>query len=222
LSRKYKVIPACLILITAILSACDWNNKTTETIYPPEHLIRLHIVANSDCAVDQALKRKVRDEIIRQISPDFLGAQNIDTAREIARADLSIIKEIASREIMAEGKDYPVDVKLGSFNFPTKHYGPFMLPAGNYESVQVIIGSGSGTNWWCVLFPPLCFVDMPRVTAVDSGMPAPISPSTEEQLPENLAAASETGDTDTALSIDDHVRVEFRFRILDIINNFFS
>jgi len=220
LNRKYKVIPAGLILLTAILFACNWNNKSQETIYPSNQLIRLHIVANSDCAVDQTLKRKVRDEIIRRISPDFLGTQNIDTAREIAQANLGKIKEIASREIMAEGKDYPVEVKFGSHTFPTKHYGPFVLPAGNYESVQVIIGSGGGANWWCVLFPPLCFVDMPRVAAVDSGIPAPIGPPTGEQLPENLAATSETGNT--ALSLDDHVRVEFRFRILDLLNSLFN
>ncbi|MCG9968305.1 stage II sporulation protein R [Pelotomaculum terephthalicicum JT] len=233
LSRKQKLIPLGLIILTATLSVAAWHNKTSDTTYPPDRLIRLHVVANSDCAADQELKRKVRDEIIRSVSPEFLKAQNILAAREIAAANLGNIKEIASREINAAGKDYSVEVRLENFTFPTKHYGPFVLPAGDYESVRVVIGSGGGANWWCVLFPPLCFVDMPRETAVDlpenfnsaSSIPAPAGNAAAERTPagtavEKIATAEEN--VNDAASIDNHVQVEFRFRILDLLNKFFT
>ncbi|MDF9409223.1 MAG: Stage II sporulation protein R (spore_II_R) [Pelotomaculum sp. PtaB.Bin013] len=232
MNSKYKFIPLVLTTLTVLLFACTWNNKTQDTTYPSDQLIRLHIVANSDCVVDQELKRKVRDEIIRYISPEFLEAGNIFTAREIAAANLGKIKEIAAREINAEGKDYSVDVKLDNFTFPTKHYGPFVLPAGDYESVQVVIGSGGGANWWCVLFPPLCFVDMPKGTTVDlpesynsaSSLTAPNSSLTEEFT--NAGAVSENFATQepgsNALTDEIHTKVEFRFRILDLFNKFIN
>lgn len=131
-------------------------------------LIRLHVLANSDSRADQELKRKVRDEIIRVMAPEFLAAKDIDSARQIARNSLDRIELIAGSAIKAEGKDYPVTAELNTFPFPTKHYGAFILPAGDYEAVKVVIGSGAGTNWWCVLFPPLCFVDMTRAAIINT------------------------------------------------------
>lgn len=232
MNSKYKFIPLVLTILTALLFAYTWKNKTQDATYPSDQLIRLHIVANSDCVVDQELKRNVRDEIIRCISPEFLEAKNIFAAREIAAANLGKIKEITSREINAEGKDYSVDVTLDNYTFPTKHYGPFVLPAGDYESVQVVIGSGGGANWWCVLFPPLCFVDMPKGTTVDlpenfnsaSSLTAP-NGSAQERTPagavsENLIVTQEPGSK--AGAAENHVKVEFRFRILDLFNKFIA
>lgn len=227
-NKKLKVV-LTLILLAALLSAYHFNHKSFETVYQPNQLIRLHIVANSDCTVDQELKRKIRDEIIHCFSPDLVNVPNIEAAREITRANLDRIKAIASREISAQGQNYPAEVQLGRFTFPTKHYGPFMLPAGEYESVQIIIGSGSGANWWCVLFPPLCFVDMPKAAAgivPENINPGSIPPAPVEEVPvtgtaqEIYMPASESGREGAAA--EDPIRVVFRFRIFDFYKNLFN
>ena len=221
-----------LLLAGAFLPAGAQRNRKPETAFHPDEIIRLHVVANSDSANDQALKRKVRDAIIRQLAPAFEKAGDIDGARGIARANLARIKEIASLEIKEEGLDYPVRAELNSFAFPTKHYGPFVLPAGDYEAVRVVIGAGGGANWWCVLFPPLCFIDMtntapliqPENSSAASDIPAPGAPMEMEQLQGSATprlTALVTGEDQTAAE-DAAVRVEFRFRILDFLHGFFS
>ena len=130
--------------------------------YNTHNLIRFHVVANSDSDRDQALKRRVRDLVVQRMAPEFSKAKNLNDARIIAKSHLGEIKEIAMKEIKLWGKDYPVSVMLGRFDFPVKTYGKLTLPAGNYEAVRVVIGKGQGANWWCVLFPPLCFVDVSK------------------------------------------------------------
>lgn len=130
--------------------------------YQKHDLIRFHVIANSDSEMDQALKRKIRDLIVQQMTPEFAKAHNLSEARAVAKEHLAEIQAIAGKEVKAWGKGYPVKVELGRFNFPIKSYGDLTLPAGNYEAVRVVIGQGQGANWWCVLFPPLCFVDVSR------------------------------------------------------------
>lgn len=228
--RLAPVLAGLAILATISLTS-GLGYKDNETIYPPESLIRLHVVSNSDSSEDQDLKRKVRDEIITAVGPAFIKAENIESARVIARANLGDIREIAARKIRAEGKDYPVKVELNSFSFPTKHYGPFILPAGEYEAVRVTIGDGSGANWWCVLFPPLCFVDMTRMTetSMPPDNPAPQSDTAREDTDNDgrqpsyvavlqITSSSEGAQTATA---EEQVTVEYRFKILDFFQKFF-
>lgn len=122
-------------------------------------LIRLHVIANSNSKEDQDLKYRVRDEIVKSIKNEFQGSKSIDESRHVLLDRLPKIESIAEGVIKKTGKDYDVVVKYGDYPFPTKYYGDFSLPAGDYEAVRVIIGSGNGKNWWCVLFPPLCFVE---------------------------------------------------------------
>jgi stage II sporulation protein R len=143
--------------------------------YQKHELIRFHVIANSDSEMDQALKRKVRDLVVQQMTPEFAKAKNLTEARAVAKEHLAEIQAIAGKEVEAWGKSYPVTVQLGRFDFPVKSYGEITLSAGNYEAVRVVIGKGQGANWWCVLFPPLCFVDVsssftPRVTGVDTAI----------------------------------------------------
>lgn len=130
--------------------------------YQKHELIRFHVIANSDSEQDQALKRKIRDLIVQQMTPEFAKAGSLQEARAIAQAHLAEIKAVAANEVKEWGKNYPVSVQLGKFDFPIKSYGDLTLPAGSYEAVRVVIGQGQGANWWCVLFPPLCFVDVSR------------------------------------------------------------
>lgn len=122
-------------------------------------LIRFHVIANSDSYADQSLKLHIRDVIVNEMKSRFGSANSRDEAEKIVLASMDDIKNLAAAEIAREGKNYNVKVMLGDFDFPTKTYGDLTLPAGNYHAVRVVIGEGKGKNWWCVLFPPLCFVD---------------------------------------------------------------
>jgi stage II sporulation protein R len=126
-------------------------------------LIRLHVIANSDSPADQAVKYQVRDAIVGAMGEKFSRAGNAQEARLIVEENLDCIRQLAVEKVRSAGRDYPVTVELGRFSFPARTYhgslADFTLPAGNYEAVRVILGRGAGANWWCVLFPPLCFVD---------------------------------------------------------------
>lgn len=132
-----------------------------------DKLIRFHIRANSDKEEDQALKLKVRDEILDEMEPKFKDTKSLNESRHIIKANMNRMKEIAESVIKTEGEDYKVGISLGQDNFPTRKYGDLVLPAGDYETLLITIGQGQGQNWWCVMFPPLCFVDISHSVAFD-------------------------------------------------------
>ncbi len=191
--------------------------------YNQHNLIRFHVIANSDSDRDQALKRKVRDLIVKEMTPEFSEAKNLDQAREIAASHLEEIRSIAVEEVKDWGEDYPVSVQLGNFDFPVKSYGDLTLPAGNYEAVRVVIGDGQGANWWCVLFPPLCFVDVSR------SMGAP-EPEAGFANPEAVTAATvykhgvehENEYTEPVNQKEEHDNVKVRYKIIELFNGIFG
>lgn len=128
----------------------------------PEEAIRLRILANSDTDQDQRVKRMVRNQIVEQIN-GWLKHEAKPSSRKEARkliaAHQDELREVAEQVLAQEGLFYGVRVKLGDVSFPAKWYGGQVYPAGMYEALLVTLGDGSGQNWWCVLFPPLCFVD---------------------------------------------------------------
>jgi len=124
-----------------------------------DSLVRLHVLANSNSEKDQALKLQVRDAIIQYMKQHFKDANSSQQAKSSIVANMPQIKQVAEHVIAAQNMNYNVKVELGSYDFPTKQYGDIVLPAGNYQALRVVIGKGEGKNWWCVLFPPLCFVD---------------------------------------------------------------
>lgn len=126
----------------------------------PEQSIRLRILANSDTPEDQQLKRHVRDRVIESVKQWSSDANNADDARVIIRHHLPELQGVVNRTIQEEGYKYPASVELRATDFPTKMYGTQVFPAGQYEAVRIAIGNAEGQNWWCVLFPPLCFTDI--------------------------------------------------------------
>ncbi|MDT8901663.1 stage II sporulation protein R [Anaeroselena agilis] len=132
----------------------------------PRDLIRLHIIANSDSAADQQLKYRVRDAVTAHLAPHLAGAATVDDARRIVAGQREAILRIARSTVAAAGADYPVALETGWFEFPLRTYGTLVLPPGRYEAVRLLLGAAEGKNWWCVLFPPLCFIDGTTVTAV--------------------------------------------------------
>lgn len=127
-----------------------------------EKLIRFHVIANSDSEGDQAVKLKVRDEVLRYISPRLKGAKSIDESREIIKNEDENLIKIAKKTLIENGYDYKLESTLSKEYFPVKTYGNITLPQGKYEAYRIIIGEGQGHNWWCVMFPPLCFVDVSK------------------------------------------------------------
>lgn len=123
-----------------------------------EEVIRLHVLANSNAPDDQSLKLRVRDAILHDYGPLFCGAEDRETAERLLCASLGRIEQTARREISLSGKDYGVHAEYGSFDFPERTYSFATLPAGRYRALRVTLGKAEGTNWWCVLYPPLCFV----------------------------------------------------------------
>lgn len=159
-SKKRILIASALTIAISVVSlSYIFSTESSSDTYK-DKLIRLHVLANSDSPEDQDLKLKVRDEIIANMNDKLGNSKSIDETREIVKNNIDEIKEIALKEIESNQKDYQVAVSLDDQNFPTKSYGGFTLPAGEYEALKVVIGEGKGQNWWCVMFPPLCFIDI--------------------------------------------------------------
>lgn len=153
-----KRVPFCITLAVICLfffSSCSAYKSDIS-----DKLIRFHVIANSDSTEDQNLKLKVRDAILNAIGPELEKSGSKSESESIIKDNLSSIKSIAEKEIKKSGKSYGVDVCLGKSVFPAKMYSSIVLPAGEYDALKVTIGKGEGKNWWCVMFPPLCFIDI--------------------------------------------------------------
>lgn len=124
-----------------------------------EQIIRLHVIANSDTDEDQELKMKVKETIVTYLRGEMQDATSVDEARQAIREHLPEIEEIAAEKMRAEGYEYSAEATLGESYFPVKEYGDLTFPAGNYEALRVKLGDSAGHNWWCVMYPSLCFVD---------------------------------------------------------------
>lgn len=169
--RNNAILRTSLIVILALLAMtvvvfASYSDNVNKSL--ADNLIRLHVVANSDSPEDQALKRDVRDVIIEYMKGQLKDSRDIAETKYIIERDMPKLEELARNEIARQGKSYSVKASLGSYTFPTKLYGDITLPAGKYEALKIIIGNGEGANWWCVLFPPLCFVDATHGTVPDS------------------------------------------------------
>lgn len=133
-----------------------------------EQIIRLHVIANSDTEEDQELKMKVKETIVTYLRGEMQDATSVDEARQAIREHLPEIEEIAAEKMRAEGYDYTAEATLGESYFPIKEYGDLTFPAGNYEALRVRLGESAGHNWWCVMYPSLCFVDSTYQIVPDS------------------------------------------------------
>ena len=133
----------------------------------PDDAIRLRILANSDTEVDQDLKRLVRDRVNEQITVWVQDIDEIEEARALIQKRIPDIEAIIAQVLKEENANNEFEVEYGkNISFPTKLYGSYLYPAGEYEAVLITLGEGKGANWWCVLFPPLCFLDFSNGTSV--------------------------------------------------------
>lgn len=165
-------------------------------------VLRLHILANSNSNFDQNLKLKVRDKVIEFLTPKLKDSKNLDETKQIISDNLMNIKDIA-KKVVSKESDYSVNVSLASSSFPTKYYEDFSFPAGTYESLKIVIGEGNGNNWWCVMFPPLCFTNSSAGTFNENSNQTLKDNLTEEEY--NLINSKKTN-------------VKVKFKLLEWIN----
>lgn len=169
---KKKIIGLFIVLLFLFISAgwsiMIWQNRESLPVQTldKDQLIRLHVLANSDSPEDQTVKLAVRDAVIAYLKPLFAQAADVNAARQIIVENQEQIITVAKNVLAAQGFADDVYIQLGIFDFPIKSYGDVVLPAGKYEAVRILIGQGQGKNWWCVLFPPLCFISEANATAI--------------------------------------------------------
>ncbi len=204
--NRMKIAVMILLTLTIFFSIflSGYSENVTEGL--AENLIRLHVVANSDSPEDQALKRDVRDAVLEYMKKRLRDSRDIEQTRHIINTEMEEIKRIAAETVRNKGRDYKVDAALGKFPFPTKMYGDIVLPAGVYEALKITIGEGAGENWWCVLFPPLCFVDVSHGTVPESA---------KQGLKEVLT--SEEYRLITSAEDSEDIPIRVRFKILDFL-----
>lgn len=173
----------------------------------PKDAIRLRILANSNSAKDQAVKRAIRDQVNANVETWVKDLKTTDQAKQVITAHLDVLRATVAQKLKEEGMDTPYTVKLGEAKFPTKMYGGYVYPAGVYQALVITLGSGQGANWWCVLFPPLCFLDFAHGDAV--------KPDTHASAPPAVASP-----TNPKTSAKNQVQVHFFF--LDLFNKLIS
>lgn len=127
--------------------------------YNPYNLVRLHVLGASDRAEDQALKLRARDAVVSFLASRWGGVRDTREALAVLEANRGELARLLEHLVASSGRDYGVTVEVGYFPFPERRYGDLTLPAGTYPALRVILGEGAGSNWWCVLFPPLCFLE---------------------------------------------------------------
>ena len=203
---KVKMVIILTFLFFAYTTICAISYAEDISTDIANSVFRLHVIANSDSDVDQNLKYIVRDNLVEYMNTLCANCNSKEEAITIANEHLEDFREIALNTIKDEGFDYSVNVSIGNFEFPTKHYGDISLPAGYYDALKVEIGEAKGQNWWCVMFPPLCFVD------TSSGI-----------VPEESKEDLENSLTDEEFSIvsdnEENPSFKLKFKILEILNN---
>jgi len=158
------------LLLALCLSLCAGMWAQREQRELADKMIRLHVIASSDSAEDQALKLEVRDLVLARLRPLLKGKDSVEEARAAIEEFLPRLEEDAKRFLESRGADSRVAVTLGREYYPTRTYDSFSLPAGEYDSLRVILGEGRGENWWCVVFPPLCVSVVQAEAAEISGL----------------------------------------------------
>lgn len=157
--KEMKILLAATVIGLFLASAVAFTQAYAENVQNEiaENVIRFHVLANSGSAEDIELKNYVRDGVLARfpLDPDV----GIEGARQHLLANLTEIEEYAAYLVQSRGFDYPVYGVVGQTFFPTRTYNDLAFPAGIYEAMRIIIGEGRGGNWWCVMFPPLCYVD---------------------------------------------------------------
>lgn len=199
---KMVIILSFLLFLYTTICAISYAQSVSSDI--SESVFRLHVIANSDSEEDQNLKYIVRDNLLSYMNEICANVSSKEEAIKIAKQNEENFKQIAKQTIQDQGYSYDVNICIGNFEFPTKQYGDISLPAGYYDGLKVEIGEAKGQNWWCVMFPPLCFVD------VSSGV---VPEESKELMQDNL------NEEEFALISDHNPEIQFKFKLLEFFTN---
>jgi len=150
-----------LLILSVVIHVTKTNTVNANVLQEgiASEIIRFHVIANSDSVKDQALKYVIKDALVKELSLYLKDSADINEARNVVIEQLSTVQKTAENIVAQNGYNYPVTISLEPWYFPIKVYGEYTFPAGTYEALRVQIGEAKGQNWWCVMFPPLCFVD---------------------------------------------------------------
>lgn len=192
-----------LFFIYTFICAFSYVNAVSNNI--SKNVLRLHVIANSDTEADQNLKYKVRDEILKYMNSICVNCKTKDEAIQILNDNKEKFEEIALNTIIKEGYNYDVTQKIGNFYFPTKTYGDIVFPAGNYDALRIEIGEAKGKNWWCVMFPSLCFVDISNGIVPDNSKEELKTTLTEEEY--------------SIISSNKNIDIKIKFKLLELLSS---
>jgi len=186
-------------------------------------VIRFHVRANSDSTIDQQLKLKVRDGVLKHLESAGISPTSMGESVEYLSANLHIINQVAQSIIYENGFDYNVTTSLEEEEFPEKSYGNVTLPEGRYRSLIIRIGNADGHNWWCVLYPPLCFVDVSTAT-MPSESQSKLKDSVTSNEFEHITSSNKgtTTDSNSSEYINDSPDIQYRFKFLTFLNYLFE
>ena len=193
------ILLSLFILISAISYVDAVSNNIADSVF------RLHVIANSDSKEDQELKLKVRDELLSYMNIISKDSTSKQEAMQIVNEHKEEFTQIAKKVIKENGYNYTVNVQIGKADFPTKYYGDITLPAGTYDALKVQIGEAKCQNWWCVMFPPLCFVD------VSTGI---VPDNSKQELKQSL-----DNEEYDLISKTDNNEISFKFKIVELFQN---
>ena len=163
------------MMLFSILFACGvaYAVPCNEDMGIYDDTVRIHVIANSDSERDVGIKLKVRDEVIQTAQELVKNCKSKQNAERMLRLNLSLLDESANRVLEEEGADYRAVSVIGRERYPTRDYGTFRLPCGEYTSLRIRLGNAEGSNWWCVLYPSLCLSpsteEIPHIARKDSG-----------------------------------------------------
>lgn len=191
-----------LLFVYVLIAASSYTKAVCTDI--ANNVFRLHVIANSDSEEDQKLKYIVRDSILSYVNGILENINNKEDVVLTINNHIDEIKNIAQQAVYNEGFTYDVEIEVGNFKFPTKTYGNISLPPGLYDALRVKIGNASGKNWWCVMFPPLCFVD------VSSGI---VPEDSKELMESNLSSE------DYALVSSSKNTTKIKFKVVEVLQN---
>lgn len=197
------IIISLLLFLYTIICAFSYVSAVSSDI--SDSVFRLHVIANSNSNEDQALKYKVRDNLLNYMNNICKNCTSKKEAIILVSTHQEEFKEIALKTIKNEGYSYNVNIEIGNFEFPTKQYGDISLPAGLYDALKVEIGKAEGRNWWCVMFPSLCFVD------ISSGI---VPEESKEEL-QNVLSDEEY----SIISDSSNYGIKLKFKLLEIFAN---
>ncbi len=200
---KNHIAVVLLLLVYAFICAVSYVDAVSNDI--SNSVFRLHVIANSDSEEDQNLKLLVRDSVLDYMNSVAKDAKSKEDVIKLVNEHKDDFYNVAKNTITQNGYNYDVNINIGNFEFPTKNYGDISLPAGYYDALRIEIGNHEGKNWWCVMFPPLCFVD------ISSGI---VEDDSKELMKDNLT------EEEFNIVSEDDTEYKLKFKLIELLSVF--